>query len=46
MLYSAVPVKLQNVEILLKDEKALWEKWEYTVFLSTFYSPTWFFNSL
>ena len=26
MLYSNLPVKLQNVEILSKDEKALWGK--------------------
>ena len=44
MLYSALPVNLQNVEILSYDEKALWRKWEHTVFLSTFWSPTRLFN--
>ena len=38
-LYSSVPVKFQNVEILLKYEKALWGKWEHTVFLSIFKVP-------
>ena len=38
-LHSTVLVKLQNVEILLKYEKALSGKWEHTVFLSTFKVP-------
>ena len=36
MLYSTPPVKLQNVEILSKDENTLLVKWEHTDFLSTF----------
>ena len=35
-IHSNVPVKLQNVEILLKYEKELSGKREHTVFLSTF----------